>query len=166
MLSSYSDKMKIWPIILFLVFLLGFLSNSLLSIAQNVEIPFSFGKTTEKYSPADRIPENNIEVYDNKVIINLKGASWASYADTNSMDPVLDKGTNGIEIKPSSESQIKTGDIISYKSISGLIVHRVIKTGYDDKGWYAVTKGDNNSVEDPNKVRFSQINGVLVALIY
>jgi len=149
-----------------MVFLLGFLSNSLLSIAQNAEIPFSIGKTTERYSPLDRIPEKDIEVYDNKIIINLKGASWASYADTNSMDPVLDKGTNGIEIKPSSESEIKIGDIISYKLGSNLIVHRVIKTGYDKDGWYAITKGDNNSAEDPGKVRFPQVNGVLVALIY
>mgnify|MGYP001256689564 CR=1 FL=1 len=166
MLSSNSDKMRTWPIILFLVFLLGFLSNSLLSIAQNAEIPFSIGKTTERYSPSDRIPENNIEVYDDKIVINLKDASWASYADTNSMDPILDKGTNGIELKPNSESQLKIGDIISYKSGSGLIVHRITKTGYDKEGWYAVTKGDNNAVEDPAKVRFSQINGVLVALIY
>jgi len=166
MLSSGSDKMRIWPIMLFLVFLLGFLSNSLLSIAQNAEIPFSIGKTAERYSPSDRISENDIEVYDNKIVINLQDATWAKYADTNSMDPVLDKGANGIEIKPSFESQLKIGDIISYKSGSGLIVHRITKTGYDKDGWYAITKGDNNAIEDPAKVRFSQINGVLVALIY
>ena len=47
-----------------------------------------------------------------------------------------------------------------------LIVHRVVRTGYDRNGWYAIAKGDNIEQPDPDKIRFDQINGVLVAIIY
>ena len=84
------------------------------------------------------------------------------------MDPFIDAEANSFEIKPGNESDIKVGDIISYKpsDYSGMIVHRVIKIGMDEQGWYATVKGDNLKSPDPDKVRFSQINGVLVGIIY
>jgi hypothetical protein len=38
--------------------------------------------------------------------------------------------------------------------------------GYDKEGWYAVTKGDNTGMNDPDKVRFEQIKFVLVGVLY
>jgi len=72
------------------------------------------GVAPERNSPQDRIKDWQIEVYQNRVVINIDDAQWAAFADTNSMDPVLDKGANAIQIVPKSEDDIKVGDIVSY----------------------------------------------------
>ena len=86
--------------------------------------------------------------------------------DTNSMDPVLDEDSNAIQIRPTSPSQIQVGDIISYSSPYGIIIHRIVEVGSDDSGWYARVRGDNNAYSDPEKGRFEQVKSVLVAVIY
>ena len=60
------------------------------------------------------------------------------------------------------------GDVIVYEPSwdSGLIVHRVISIEEDEQGRYYVVKGDNSEIVDPEKVRFSQIVGVLVGVLY
>ena len=123
---------------------------------------------TEIASPIDRISEEQILVTDEKIVINLKGAEWASFTDTNSMDPVIDSGAHAIEIIPESEDDIKIGDIVAYESeyADGTIIHRVVYKGKDEQGTYFVLKGDNNPVSDPGKVRFEQIKRVVVAIIY
>lgn len=161
-------------LIIFIVFLTGWLSSSIYAqyASGNAEKPLSlgfiFGGNMERISPFDHISEDSIHVYSDEIKLDIEDASWASYADTNSMDPVFDAGANGIEIKPESEEDVHVGDIISYRSnyVDGLVVHRVIDTGSDERGWYAVTKGDNNPSKDPEKVRFDMINGVLIAVIY
>ncbi|MBI1970859.1 hypothetical protein HYS47_03870 [Candidatus Woesearchaeota archaeon] len=122
----------------------------------------------ERYSPSNHIDEEKITVFPNQVIISLDNAGWAVYDDTNSMDPVLDDGAHGIEITPLSEQQIQVGDIMSYRhpAVSGLVVHRVIDLGHDKQGWYAKTKGDNTLISDSDKVRFNQVHGVLVGILY
>ncbi len=120
----------------------------------------------EKASPYDRIKEEQIHVYKDKVVIDIAGAEWAAFTDTNSMDPVIDSEANAIEIIPKSELEIHAGDIVSYDAGAGTVIHRVVRTGYDDKGWYAVMQGDNNPLADPEKVRFSQVRRVLVMVIY
>jgi len=124
------------------------------------------GKGIERNSPGDHISESQINVFDDKVELDIQNAVWSRFADTNSMDPFLDEGSNGIEIKPKSMDEIKIGDIISYESNDGLIIHRVIKKEKDEQGEYLIVKGDNNPVQDPEKVRFSQVKGILVGIIY
>lgn len=122
----------------------------------------------DKPSPSDWVNEKQILIYPDKVVILVEGASISTYAPTKSMDPVLDETVNGISIKPTSPEQLKEGDIISFYPYEGseyLIVHRIIKIGKDEKGWFAITKGDNSFQED-GKVRFEQIKYVLIALIY
>ena len=83
------------------------------------------------------------------------------------MAPVFDAGSNVIQIIPQSSDDIKVGDIVSYAWDNGsTIIHRVIEIGSDDKGWFAVLKGDNNPAPDPEKVRFEQIRRVAVAIVY
>lgn len=125
-------------------------------------------KGNEIASPMDRISEDQILVTNEKVVINLKGAEWASFTDTNSMDPVIDAGAHAIEIIPVSASQIQVGDIVAYESeyAEGTIIHRVVYKGEDEKGIYFVLKGDNNPISDPGKIRFDQIKRVVVAIIY
>lgn len=119
-------------------------------------------------APSDTLSESNIRVYDSKVIITLEGARWASYTNTKSMSPVLDEGSNGIEIVPKSIEDIHVGDIVAYETKYNRIpiVHRVIAIKKDNLGTYFVLKGDNNMKADGEKVRFEQIKYKLVAVIY
>lgn len=125
-------------------------------------------KAAERLSPCDHVKEMQILVTDEGVNIDLEGAEWATFTDTNSMDPVIDAGANAIEFVPESEAEICVGDIASYvpSSEDGTIIHRVVETGYDSEGWYAIFKGDNLGYRDPEKVRFSQIRRVVVAIVY
>lgn len=119
-------------------------------------------------SPANRVAEDLILVTNEKVVLNIKGAEWASFTDTNSMDPVIDAGAHAIEIAPKSEDDVQVGDIAAYKSdyAEGTIIHRVVFKGQDEKGTYYILKGDNNPINDPGKIRFSQIKSLVVAIIY
>lgn len=153
------------------VFLAGALSTSLIATlgASETYMPFSFfSNPYDVISPSDHIKEEQIHVYKDKVVLDIKDASWASFTDTKSMDPLLDSESNGIEIKPESYNQVYVGDIISYTSpyVEGLVIHRVVEIGFDNDGWYAKVKGDNNPTVDPGKVRFDDINGILVGVIY
>lgn len=157
------------------VFLTGMLVGEISSQynAAEVEQPLSLGfifglKNLEKSSPSDHIKEKDIHVYDDKIVIDLKDATWSSFIDSNSMDPIIDIGANGIEIMPTSPDQINVGDVISYTSnyADGILIHRVIEQGYDDEGVYFILKGDNNPSRDPGKIRFEQVRGLLVGVIY
>lgn len=155
-----------------LVFLLGWFSGNVLSGESGLERPsilgFFSGSAVEVSSPFDHINENQIHVLNDKVVIDLKNPQWASFTDTNSMDPVLDAEAHAIELIPKSPEEIHTGDIVSYVPGfgTGTIIHRVKKIGYDSDGWYAIMKGDNLSNEDPGKVRFDQVRRFVVAIIY
>jgi len=152
-------------LIFVLIFLIGWIANSVISSYAFTEIPFN--GNSELASPADRIKEDQIIVNDNYIIIDVQGATWATYANTNSMDPLLDVGANGLELPVDNmnENDIQIGDIIVYETNGDLIVHRVIDKGFDKDGLYFITKGDNNSFEDP-KVRFNQIKYILIGVIY
>jgi signal peptidase I len=128
----------------------------------------AFTSTTDMAAPSDHIPESAISVLSDKVVIDLPGAVWAKFTPSGSMKPVFDTGANAIEVVPSSPGQINVGDIVSYQSdwMDTPVIHRVIQTGTDSEGWYAVMKGDNNSTQDPGKVRFPQVRRVVVAVIY
>jgi len=116
----------------------------------------------------NRIKESQIKVYKDKVIIEIEDAQWASFEDTNSMDPIIDEGANAIQIVPKSYNDVHIGDIISYESeyADGIFIHRVVKVGFDPDGWYCIAKGDNNPEPDPGKIRFFQIKKVVIAIIY
>ena len=156
-------------IIIIIIFLLGWLSADVYSIYSDInkEQPFSIS-SNELKSPSDWIKESEIELSKNQVIINIDNATWVQFTDTNSMDPVIDIGSNAIEIKPSSPDVLKIGDIISYDSnrIKGNIIHRIISIEEDENGIYFITKGDNNQRIDPEKIRFDQIKGVVVGILY
>lgn len=121
----------------------------------------------EMPSPQDRIEDSDVYTYGEGVRIEIKNAKWRKYIDSNSMDPLIDIGTTTIEIKPKNANEIKVGDIIAYKmeGYDYALVHRVIEIGNDEKGIYFITKGDNFWKEDP-KVRFSQIDGIVVGILY
>ncbi len=134
------------------------------------EISSSYVETSadERPSPFTRIGEEQIKVYSDRVVIYLKNPEWATFTNTNSMDPVLDDGAYAIQVVPKSEDEIHVGDIVSYNSslVDGIIIHRVISIGNDEKGTYYIVKGDNNPSPDPERVRFSQITRLVVVVVY
>ncbi|MEM0230670.1 MAG: signal peptidase I [Candidatus Woesearchaeota archaeon] len=144
--------------------------DMLRSVASEVssEVASLLNKQEGPRAPPDRITEKQIYVFRDKVILDIPNAEWASFTPTHSMEPVLNENSNAIEVKPSSESEIQVGDIIAYRSeyAEGTIIHRVISIGSDEKGWFCIAKGDNNPNPDPGKIRFSQIESVVVAIIY
>lgn len=119
-------------------------------------------------SPSDRIRENNIKIDSRRVTIDVENALLARFTDTKSMEPVLNKDSNAIEIIPRDADDIQIGDIISFKSdfSDGIIIHRVIEKDIDEQGAYFRTKGDNLEYTDPEKLRFGQIQRVVVGILY
>jgi hypothetical protein len=167
-------KIRLFLIVL-TVFSLGWLLNTVLTnfVYYDAEKPLSFGfvpfmSSPERLSPSDHVKESQIHVYDNKVVIDAHGATWASFTDTNSMDPFFDETANSIELRPASPDEIEPGDVISYRSgiTKDLIVHRVVAKGVDDNGVFYIVQGDNNPNQDPEKIRFEQVHGVLIGIIY
>ena len=155
-----------------IIFLIGFLSANVagLFLIYGSEIPtslsnFSLSFNSNNSAPFDFVKENQIQVYDDKIVIDIKGASISSYAPTGSMLPVLDKGSNGIRIVPESEAEIHIGDIITFNQDNMLIVHRVIEIGSDSEGTYFITKGDNSPIND-RKIRFKDIKYITIGIIW
>jgi len=124
--------------------------------------------TRDKPSPQEFFSEDQIKVYKDRVILNSENLQWASFEDTKSMLPVINKDSNALQVVPKCPEEIQLGDIISYKSdyADGIIIHRVTFIGNDDEGIYFVMKGDNNPASDPGKIRCSQIQRKVVAIIY
>ncbi|MGV8087123.1 MAG: hypothetical protein ACP5N1_05835 [Candidatus Woesearchaeota archaeon] len=115
-----------------------------------------------------RLLPNDIQVYDDRVIITINNSSWAIFKNTSSMLPIINHNTKAIEIKPEKMSDINIGDIVSFVSTTDneIVVHRVIGKERDSDGYYLITKGDNNQNVDIDKVRFEQVQGVVVMLVY
>ena len=146
-----------------IVFLLGVGTYNV--VAQpNARFPFS---GYEMPSPSDWLTDKNIAISGRNVLLSIPNATLVAYANTNSMDPVLDDTAHGIEIPPLKE-KLRVGDIISYRSstLNVIVVHRIVSIEQDSRGAYYTVQGDNNNAKDPEKVRFEDIEGVVVALIY
>lgn len=122
----------------------------------------------EKISPYDRVNEEQIKVYKSLIIIHINNSELVSLENTNSMDPLIDETSNVIQVKPKSAEDIHMGDIVSYKdsSTKKIILHRVVAIGEDKEGKFFTLMGDNVNSVDQNKVRFEQITGVVVGIIY
>jgi len=158
------DKKKsLYLSLLIMFFILGWFLNSVIqTISIHQEKPYLGDE--EIISPYNRVKENDLQLFPEKLIINFPGLSLASYTNTNSMDPLLDEGATGIEITPKTEEDIHIGDVVAYQSGNDLIPHRVVQTGEDGQGVYYIVKGDNS--ENLEKIRFGQIKYVLIGVLY
>ena len=132
-------------------------------VSSNMEKPLSFFSKNIT-GPNNDINEEDIIIKENEVILKIKDASISRYSPTGSMLPVLNEKSNGIRIAVESENDINIGDIISYQTKEGLIVHRVVEIGNDGK-WYCIAKGDNNSISD-GKIRFNQIKYKTIGVLW
>lgn len=75
-------------------------------------------------------------------------------ANGSSMKPTINDG-DAIIVIPTSEKDIKIGDVISYNRGGWIITHRVI----DKENGKIITKGDNLSNKDPYLVDPSEVIG-------
>ena len=122
--------------------------------------------TEEKVNaPSSHISEGDIIASKGNVIINVSNLILTRYVNSDSMAPLLGNGAMGIEIIPTSKEDIHVGDVVTFRRDDILIAHRVVEIGSDEDGGYFITKGDNNNAED-DKIRFEQIESVLVGVIY
>jgi hypothetical protein len=127
---------------------------------------YAQGESAAGTMPSDRVRQSQISIYPDHVSVDIAGVRWANFSSTGSMLPVLGEGANALQIVPKFASDIKIGDIISYKLNNKVIIHRVIEIGSDEQGVYYIVKGDNNPEPDPMPVRFSQIDRVVVGILY
>lgn len=146
-------------------FILGWFLDSV-SETLNIHQEKPFFGSEERFSPYDRIQENHLQLFSDKLIINFPEIQLAHYTNTDSMDPLIDEYAIGLEIMPKSEGDVHVGDVVAHHLGNDLIVHRVISIGKDNLGWYAMLKGDNSEEYDPEKVRFEQIKYVLIGVLY
>lgn len=115
----------------------------------------------------DRIQRSDIVATKEKVVI-LGDYSLAEYKNTDSMLPLLDYGSTGIQLKVFENTELYVGDVVSYRigEKEELVVHRITGGGVDDEGVYYVLKGDNVGRPDTEKVRKEQIEKVLVGVLW
>jgi signal peptidase I len=120
----------------------------------------------EKKAPSNFIEEDQIYSENNKLVIDISNFTLSRYCSSNSMVPILNENSTGVSIKPANSDSINVGDIISYWKDNEIIVHRVVKKDKDDEGFYFIAKGDSAESSDKNKIRFNDIDSVLIAIIY
>jgi hypothetical protein len=113
-----------------------------------------------------RVSLNDLDFGSDAVTLNMNDLIPGVIAPSGSMLPLLYQDTIVLEKAPPDTADIFLGDIIIFEAEGNRIIHRVIKIGWDDQGWFAVTRGDNNPKDDPYRVRFEQVRGVVVGIIY
>lgn len=89
--------------------------------------------------------------------INIFGYK-AYMITTNSMDPHIKEG-DVIITKTEKEEKLQEGDVITFKKNGILITHRITKIEEIQGKKIYTTKGDNNTVEDTEKVGYDDIKG-------
>lgn len=92
------------------------------------------------------------------------------YSLGDSMFPLIKDNSLLIFEEIENVKDLKKGQIIDFFYHHFLwgdyngYTHRIIKTGYDRKGWYAITKGDNNLIREPFKLREKNIGCKLIEI--
>ncbi|HIH23643.1 TPA: signal peptidase I [Candidatus Woesearchaeota archaeon] len=152
------------------------LRNKTLTLTENIsrlssslahyELRFPQVTSEEVPHPQSRVDLRDVFVGEREVLIKIPLAQEGIVAASNSMDPVLEENNIVLEVTPQSPAELYIGDIIIYQSGDSRVIHRIVDIGYDAEGWYAITKGDNNPLPDPAKVRFVQVLGVVIGIIY
>lgn len=120
----------------------------------------------EVIGPKHRITEEQVKVNSNNAVIEVKDLVLARFTKSGSMLPTITSDSLALEIVPKSSKELQVGDVISYFYNNKIIIHRILEIGFDEDGWYAITKGDNVNTIDPEKVRFNMIQRVLVGILY
>ena len=83
---------------------------------------------------------------------------------TDSMEPTIKQG-DAIITKKAKEKDLKEGDIITFNRDNESITHRILTVDKEEDKILYVTKGDNNNVEDKQKVSFNDVEGKQVIVM-
>lgn len=89
---------------------------------------------------------------------------YPSVVATGSMEPMIKPGDMIIAekiLKIEDANRLKVGDIIQFKRGDILISHRIIEIVEEENVKYYRTKGDNNSLPDPDLVKPEELRGKL-----
>ena len=82
---------------------------------------------------------------------------------SGSMSGEFETGDTILIKKIRNESDLKEGDIITYKiSENVLVTHRIVNIIKVGEKLNYTTKGDSNNIEDEEKIQFSSIEGIYV----
>ena len=83
---------------------------------------------------------------------------------TDSMSPSINTG-DVIIVKKVQEEKLQAGDVITFKQQDKVITHRITHIDEQDGKKQYTTKGDNNNLEDNEKIEYSEIEGENVLTI-
>jgi len=163
--------------LLALTFLLGFITHDTLN----------FFLITH---PGDWIRSEHItKITPNEFCFRYGNLTYSGVVGTRSMVPTIYKDAALLLTKNFTKEDLHVGDIIAVKESNVLkiinyplymlvgidvgevenadsYVHRIIYIGEDAEGWFAITKGDNCILPDLRKVRFEDVEGVVIGILY
>ena len=80
------------------------------------------------------------------------------------MEPDIKTG-DVVICQKTDAKDLKEGDVIAFSKNGEVITHRIIKIETNDEINYYITKGDNNTLEDNEKVEENQIKGKMLIKI-
>lgn len=83
---------------------------------------------------------------------------------TDSMKPQINAGDITI-VKDTKEENLEVGDVIAFKKNDKVITHRITNIEEQNEKNRYTTKGDNNNLEDNEKIEYSEIEGENVLTI-
>lgn len=95
--------------------------------------------------------------------VNIFGYE-AYIVTTDSMKPSISSG-DVVIVKEVEEQELDKGDIITFTKNGETNTHRITNIEEKEGEKYYTTKGDNNNVEDSEKVKFSEIKGKQIIII-
>ncbi len=129
---------------------------------------FSQTTLTQQKVPSNTLLDSQIINYvDKKIEITGECLSVDNVFGSGSMAPTFGENHSLIVDHCFNQSDIQIGDIICYdNNIDHSQSHRVFDIKEDSNGWYAVTKGDNSFWKDDYKVRLSDIDGIVMGVLY
>lgn len=104
-----------------------------------------------------------ISVMDNNENFNIGG--FKSYIiTTSSMEPNVQVG-DVVICKKIDANELKEGDVITFNKDGEVITHRITKIQTENDKKLYITKGDNNTLEDNEKIEENQIKGKMIIKI-
>ncbi len=132
-----------------------------------------YKKTAEQPSPQDFIKRHQIFWNEDEGSVTIHGIKGRvripEIADTNSMDGLMDYGHNVLLVEEFDRNKLIVGDIVVFRPTmyrTNSIIHRISKIGEDEDGRWYFTRGDNNAIRDPYRLRNQHIGWLCIGIIY
>lgn len=141
---------------------IGIIVFLFLLIALSFFLGYSIDKSVD-YAPSLQINKNQLYEQSFVDFLSMNKLSISDVTGTGSMKPCISRTSIIIYRNDFTEDNLKIGDIV-YDTFHK-VLHRIVKIGQDEKGKYYIVQGDNNEIYD-GKIRFSDIKGVVVGIIY